>query len=737
MPRLPWNHELEERQANLKRDLATAGVGLGGVAGAAALRESGISGAHRAQRRTKRMLIPGRSLLATGAGGGNRAKYLAGSTIGLASAVPLGVGAYNAAHPKRRVAVGDVGKRGFIGEGVIGSKEALSDKVDAWHERGVSPQARVLAAGAATGTGMLGSLGAHKVLDAVARRRGVGGKTRAAITATTGVLTGVSSLPVSQRVVSRGTGRNYVVTPTGVRRPKTPPRRPSRHADVSTRPQHREFGKNVRGAKAGTYQFALFPKPPKVKAVRPPAALPSAGAREPGKQLQLWRNPRSEAQRAADDARSTAADERRRVQRARDKMTMSPREFRRKYPPGMGGAIGSGYGARPWSRPGGHIGKADEYLGSDMSRKQKRLAVYAAGSAGPLIGDAAAIGTAARLAPPHQRKRAALSQGLGANGGQLVGATTGALALRGAARINPKVEARAKTATHYMHPKSWYLAASGRRAEIGKPKPPGRVARAAPKTAARLGRAATKLGPAGVAGGVLGGVVGGHVGGYAGYGHALNREDRWRHSQGMAPLAKAEFVLTAVNKAVPATGLTQREHHELVARKKRNAGVAMLSATLGAAGFGAGVATLTPLRHRVPKHLIPRIERAGLGTALTSGGVGSVQTMSNARIARKETKAELAVAKAWLPRRNPTLRAISRRRAETGPGARNPRRLEDTRQPRGTLIARRDDGRTQLAKAAPVLRPVGLARKQAYRASSFRQPRRLGAAPVRVRASLG
>lgn len=519
---LPWDHRAEQARANQRHDTATAAVGLGGVGGGAALREHGISLAHTAQKRPKRAWPPSRSIVTRGAGAKGRVFYAGGSLIGLAATPAAAVGAYNLTHPKGRVTKADnkippPPPRTFINEGVVGATDALNNKIGSLKQRNVSNRARVGAAAGSIGGGSLASLAMHRVLDHAPHA--VSGRVRAVGTASAGVLGAVAALPLSTKLA----GRHYTVTPAGVRRAKTAPRRATRHRDVNTTPQRREFGK---------------------------AEVPA-------------------------------------------------------------------------------------YPGGGLSHKQKRAAVYAAGAAGPVVGDIAAAGMAARLAPPGHRAAAAADQVVGNDGGQLVGAIAGGAAARALAHRSPKVAQGADALREGIGTAKVGAVNMARRAVGAGTAPHGPATKPlahklAPKLAAAGGKLARRVGPAGMVGAAIGGTALGAVGGYAGYGHALKEEDRWK-KVGRQQVAKYAL-------PVPST---PREHVEVLRRKQRNAGLSYISSATGAAGVAAGLATLTPLRRKVPGHLIPKIERAGLGTALAGGGIGSYNTASNARIARRENREEL------------------------------------------------------------------------------------------------
>lgn len=286
-----------------------------------------------------------------------------------------------------------------------------------------------------------------------------------------------------------------------------------------------------------------------------------------------------------------------------------------------------------------------KYYGENLSPNQKRARVIAAGAA-PVVGPYAAAAQAARMAPPDQRHSAAALQYGGYAAGGLTGAAVGSQAAARAAERSPRIAGtldRANTKINTARSKAAGKVPGklGRavQSRVDPTRGPGRVGRAVhrmaerPGAAGRFARPIARHGGAAAVGGLGGKAVGAAVGAFAGYSAALRRETARKDK------------MNSVSKAVAnQTGMSQREQRAQIKRKRRNLGLSMVSTGVGAAGVGLlGARELGP---RLPKvgatvaRHAPRLERAGLGTALVGGGVSSVQGSQSARIQRRDLHAQ-------------------------------------------------------------------------------------------------
>lgn len=499
---------------------ATAATGAGLVAAGGQLRHAGVTRAVRSSGQSHPPIhplvfvrnAPGRRLYATGVG------------AGLSGATAMGVGLHELARRKnvRKVDGHRLDPVDFVSQGMSGTADAVRARAESSRDRTTSPRAKAAVAGAGLASGAVGS---HLTARAI-RSLGHGRRISPALTALGGTAAGVASLPLTNRVASR---RGYEVTPTGVRRKKTPSVRPTRSATVvETRAN--------RGA------------PPN----------------------------------------------------ARQQLVPSDNRFAK-------------------------------YYGDDLSPNQKRARVMAAGAA-PIVGPAAAAVQAGRMAPPDQRKSAAALQYGGYATGGLTGAVIGSQAASRAAERSPGIARNLDRANAKIN-------SAKDRLRIPRSSGPGRVGRAAHRMAERPGAAGRFARPmarrpgAAAVGGLAGKAVGAAAGAFIGYSTALRRE------------AERNAKMNSVDKAMATqTGMSRREQRAQIQRKKRNLGLSMVSTGVGAAGVGLlGARELGPRLPRVGATIArhgPRLERAGLGTALVGGGVGAVQGSQSARIQRRDLHAQ-------------------------------------------------------------------------------------------------
>lgn len=221
-----------------RRDAATTAVGVAGVAGGAVVRESGLQRAHALAGKSKRVFIPSRALLMapkSNARGKARLLWAGGTGLAAAATPAAAVGAHRLARPDRaskraRTPHRDGEEHTFLGEGVRGAAEALRERGESTLSAPRQARGVPLAAGLAGGG--LGAQAGHKVMDAVARRTPVNAKARAAVTSLSAVGGGLASMPAANAALRRR-APGYTITPTGVKRVKSVPVRPSRRASTA------------------------------------------------------------------------------------------------------------------------------------------------------------------------------------------------------------------------------------------------------------------------------------------------------------------------------------------------------------------------------------------------------------------------------------------------------------------------------------------------------------------------
>jgi hypothetical protein len=196
-----------------RKAAATATIGYTGIASAAALRHHALNAAYGGEGVKRPPLFAERKLLKTARG---RGRYLSGAAIGLV-AVPAAAKGTTDLFAKRA---------SFLAQGVQGTREALTERSNNLRER---PPARLVVGNYALGAG-IGS-GAGGLANLALRGRLKGGR-KAAAAASIGAAAGALSLPAQSKIVQRASHGQYESTPTGVRRKKTAPVRPSKHATI-------------------------------------------------------------------------------------------------------------------------------------------------------------------------------------------------------------------------------------------------------------------------------------------------------------------------------------------------------------------------------------------------------------------------------------------------------------------------------------------------------------------------
>jgi hypothetical protein len=266
----------------------------------------------------------------------------------------------------------------------------------------------------------------------------------------------------------------------------------------------------------------------------------------------------------------------------------------------------------------------------------------------PIIGDFTAAAAAGSMAPPNLRKKTAGYQLGGSLGGQAVGATAGAYGGAALVRNNKTLRDGAKKVNQF---------ADGVKTAIKKPflgdKPvhpkvgPGKVASAINRMSisttpgiARAGRLAARARKPLVGVGLPGAVLGGAIGASAGsttastisYGRALDLEDKQRVKR----VAKAQTSRhgSRVSKIDAVTGMSRREEHKQLDRRRNAAVISATSAATGLGGAGLLIAGSLSKNPKIKGNLV----RAAANTAVASGGLGGVVGIRNAVLTNRDIK---------------------------------------------------------------------------------------------------
>ena len=517
---------------------ATAGVGLAGVAGGGMLRQRGLQRAHFEDTATpvKRTKLFAERQLARGARG--RRTWGAGAALQLAAAPAVAVGGYRAIRGSNK----DVTKadRNLLREGLIGARDAARERLSTQSEAPPSFSGSNIAA--TTGAGLATS----GLAAAALRGKKAGPLLRSGALSTAGALGGAASIPAQAKVLEHQTGGEYTITPTGVKRKKKAPKRPSHDATMID-------------AKSGT-------------------VTPSG------------------------------------------------------------------------------VRKDDGDYGATLSRAQRRAIVSGAGGLPiPVIGDAAQAAAAGRLAAPGNRKRTAAEVLVGNNVGNLAGAAAGGLgaaylaerspaAARRMTAVNEGVE-RAKGRASRAVPEKVRSAAGKAtgKTSFKKPSVPARIA------GSKAGRLVARNKAPAAAGALIGGMAGGQSAMQTVYGHAMNRDDRYRDANRLA---------TRGSSVAKRDTQAKREKHLLADKKRRQAALSVLA---GGAGIGAlGATAGTALTPRIPKatkagkiarRVAPRLEKTKTPLLTVSSGVAGAGSMNFAGLQRQEAdELDPYVKKALRPR---------------------------------------------------------------------------------------
>jgi hypothetical protein len=609
---------------NRRRDAMTAGIGLSGVAGSGALRHLALEEAYGEKGPTpvKRPRFAAELRLVKHPPG--RAKWLAGAGLGALSVPPAAVGTHRLFtrpdRPRKRrprlpepVDKADRQRRTLLQEGIEGVRESLSQRNESWSEK--KPAKLVLgnyAAGLGVGSGASGL--SHLAM----RRSKLSGGKKAAIASVAGTTAGSLSLPLQSSLTRKLSRGRYEVTPNGVRRRKAAPVRPS--------------------AKAGTGGNVA-----KI-AVRSSPALIRAGYHLPVK-----------PSRAANVGARVGGHWTSRLVGASDLLEHYPAKHRPLHQARPAKLVKTGRGkaaevVRAVAYDVSSLNDKDKLVretaaglykrdtgdpGAGLSRAQRRMQVTAAGQV-PILGNLTASAAAARLSPAPYRKRTALQQFAGSQGGDTAGSVAGAAgALALAHRYKGFDRAAQQAGNQVSGAKNAVRSAVGMKpAKAGPgrlttaltehPKVPKLVRTAAKHVARRPGVAAI--------GALAGGMIGGQLGQQGAYSAIMRRDDKYRNrAHNSNPSARHG---TGKISKLAGKPLSQREKTQLAQRKRRNAAMMTFTGTTGLGALGATVGEKA-LRHRNPAVAL-RLKRVTVPLLTAGAGVGGINAFTGAKIQRRE-----------------------------------------------------------------------------------------------------
>lgn len=572
-----------------RRELAGSVVGLGGVGGAAALRHEGLNRAY-----PKKMKRPPffQELKMLKEGTKGRRLYTAGMALGAVSA-PGAVHSINQlatadVHPaanKRPVRKADEPKRhSFLREGADSVTESFNRSNTQLKAKTKKAPPAKLMVGNYLGGAAIGSLvggGAHRL----GTRLKMPGGVRAATAGMTATAAGALTLPLQSKIMNHVSQGKYEATPTGVRRVKTKPKRPS---SAATQVEARAS----RGADQRRARAEIVP----------------VGKRGEG----------------------TAARLNTRLMSAADRI-----EHRRR-----GKLVATGL-RRAASDPGGFASQfVAKYYGEDMTHAQKRARV-ASITGVPFVADMAQAAQAGRMAPPELRKKtAALTYGGGQLGG-VSGSVGGAYGAAALARRSKSFSAGTVKVDDAI--------AAGKakaRSTVGlKPKGtgPSRGARAlkhAPESVQRgMARAVKPLaghGKAAAVGSLALGALGGQAGSQTGYGAALNMEDRLRTKRSHSNQGARHG--TRVAKRDASVGQTKRDQVKLRRAKEQSAALSMAGGVIGLSALGATIGSKIP---HVPVRVRGHLGKFPVPALTVGAGLGGINAFKYADIQHKEAAARV------------------------------------------------------------------------------------------------
>ena len=604
-----------------RRDAATATVGLSGVAAGGALRHSALESAYGDKPRPR--MWQERKFLTRAKVPGRR-RYAAAMALGLVSVPPAAVGSSRVMRKR------DDKHRSFIGEGIQGAKASFTERNKTIAER---PPAPLVAGNYAAGAG-IGSAAGGLTHLALGRTR-LPGAARSAAAAAAGVLAGSASLPAQSKLTQRASHGKYEVTPTGVRRKRTPAKRPSSTANViEGRP-----GKGGLTGHALREQMVGKMSPreaPAVLGAHWTTRLSQAADRiEPYSPRRAKPKPRPIIDRHLPNAKKVTG---RLVHTGRVKAAETVRAV--SYD--VSSLNDKDKLVREVATGQGRIQKDDP--GASMSRAERRARVTASGVPIPVVGDIAQAATAASLSPEKYRRRTAVQNYAGGTAGGLAGNAAGAAGALALARHSPGFNSRAVAANDKIDSFKTSMRSKARMKPAGDgpgatsralhhPKTPQLARRGAAALAgSRAARAVAANPKVAAVGALAGGAVGGQVAQQATYSHIMRRDDRYRRQHNVGARRGSK-----VGKADAGTGMSRRQELEQIRRKRRSAAISATSATGSVAATGLLGASYAPKFKGTVRGGKLRTASFGLGTA--AGGIGAGNSLWGSRLQRRDLKA--------------------------------------------------------------------------------------------------
>ena len=683
-----------------RQSLATATVGAAGVGGAAALRHEALVRAYEERSKTPIARPKALGELRMVKHPKGRKVWLAGAGLGAASLPAFATGVHGTLHPtgRSRAAKRDSDRRSFLREGLSGAKAAVVDRTDSVREK---PPAKLVAGNYAAGVGV-GSV-AGGLTHLALRKAPVNLHAKSALAALAGGAAGTAALPVQSRLTRRYSHGAYQVTPTGVRRAKTAPKRASSKATVidSRHGNPAAFraqtvGKGLPRGKSGKpiLGAGLF----RIRSYAEEARLKEITERSRKAREESWRkrtggiekmSPRTmvrTARRGYNDVGARvgahwtvqglrAADlvdvpNRTALPRTRKgKLVYTGRTKAANVIRSAALDVGSINDKDAMARQAIHghplIGKRED-PGASMSRGERRARIAAAGPPIPVVGDIIQARTAGKLSPKRYERRTQVQAfGAGQAGGFAGNAAGAGLAL-GAARLSPGFDRRAKAANDKVDAfkdaiKDRAYSTVGRERGRG----PGLATRALTHRrtpeAVRRGAAAVVGSPVGRAvarnpkvaaiGALVGGSVGAPTAQQAMLSHTMTRDDRYRR----------RYAKRDTTTPIP---LTHRESTQLRRRKEAAAvasqftgatGIAALGATLGASALKRG--RLKELHWAKPAR--KKLQHSTVPLVVAGSGVGGLNSFNYANIQHQEARQirkALGVPRLVAVRRAPSMR---------------------------------------------------------------------------------
>lgn len=610
-----------------RKDAATMTVGLTGLGAAGAMRHNALARAHGEYGKNpipRKKLLAERRLLKHPKG---RKTWLAGNALGLVSLPAAAVGA-NRTFSKR-----DRDEKGFWRSGLEGARESVLDRTNTVREK---PPAKLVAGNYAAGAAV--GAGAGGIINTTLRRR-LPGTPRAALASSAGALAGVATLPIQSKLTQRASRGQYVVTPTGVRRAKRKPAKPSSKASVYD----------------GRSDLQRFRTETEVGKMSPREAVRLAGSKYNEVGARAGAHWTVNGLRVADriDYPSRQVPKTRKGKLAytgRTKGANLVRSVALNAGDMVGGAetrmnaVRNTIHGNPRITEGVvRLRKASSDPGAHMSRAERRARMTASGPPIPVVGDIMQARTAGKYSAEPYRRRTAVENYASGQLGGLAGNAAGGLGAaaiasrsktfnRWAGKTNQRIEdtTNAARARVGMKPSSGESMTSR---AVNHPKAPERLRRAGARVAnSSAGRLVRRYPAPAAVGGLLGGIVTGQAATQAAYSRSMTRDDRYR-----ASLKKSE-----------PRKLTPEEQARLRRVKQRSSALSYAGGGIGLSALGASLGASALKRPKVagavrrtganPKKARRALQNAQVPLLTVASGIGGYNALQYANIQRREAQ---------------------------------------------------------------------------------------------------